>query len=77
MGQSPGNERVSHLFPVITDGAKGRSLLGNNPLGRKTGETAIWSNGRVSLAQVVASFIANDPTPLNFFGSAEIRFQDA
>ncbi len=28
---SPGNKRVSRLFPVITDGAKRRYLLGSNP----------------------------------------------
>jgi hypothetical protein len=31
VGYSPGNKRVSRLFPVITDGAKRRPLLGNNP----------------------------------------------
>lgn len=29
-GNSPGNKRVNRLFPVITDGAKRRPLLGSN-----------------------------------------------
>jgi hypothetical protein len=29
-GNSPGNKRVSRLFPVTTDGAKRRPVLGSN-----------------------------------------------
>jgi hypothetical protein len=31
VGYSPGNKRVSRLFPVTTDGAKRRPLFGGNP----------------------------------------------
>jgi hypothetical protein len=40
-GYSPGNKRVSRLFPVTNDGAKRRPVLGNNPQAwftRKTGD---------------------------------------
>ena len=39
---SPGNKRRSRLFPVTTDGAKRRSMLGNNPVARLAGNL-VWN----------------------------------
>ena len=70
MGHSPGNKRVSRLFPVITDGATGCSLLESNPLGRR------FLHGATSRILLSWAILFDAATLLSVFGPGEKNDDD-
>jgi hypothetical protein len=51
-GNSPGNKRVSRLFPVTTDGAKRRPVLGSNASAQLTRRSQ-WVDATLARSRAV------------------------